>query len=534
MDSVNLHKYYESIPFQASDSPKVLDISGDLTTLANDGTTYYGGSVSFINSGDAGLQIEISYDGVNYGDEITVLSREVHKVSSSGVKKIRVTHTGTDTAYQCIAFSNINGDFDMSGGNINASITTRDTAAIDAFGRFRVSNPETIFDSKNIFDDSDIANTEENMPLFFDNQEVSGSGTSTAYNANKSEQSLSVSNLTAGKRIRQTKRRFNYQPGKSLLINMSFIFDEQQSGITQREGAFDDKNGLFFEDNGSEYRVVRRTYTSGSAVDNATSQSDWNVDKMDGTGESGITLDFTKTQILVIDLEWLGVGRVRFGFVVDGKIYYVHRINNTNNLSEVYMSTPNLPLRSEIFNDGTGGAATLVQVCNSVMSEGGQKPTGLIRYASTEGNEVTASTEGTIYAIIGIRLKSNYIGATISILTTSLQVQTASDKIEYLLIYNPTVAGTFTYSDQSLSAVQIAKGATANTVTGGTVIAGGYIESGGAASGSAGSSVSEIDNVLTIGSNIDDTRDEIVLCARPIAGSSSVEVEGSLTWRELS
>ncbi len=409
-----------------------------------------------------------------------------------------------------------------------------DSGSLDAFGRLRVSNPTTLFDSKQVFDDGDLAASVENQPLFYDNQETSGGGTSTAFNVNTADTTLSVSAETAGTRVRQTKMRFNYQPGKSQLIFLTFTMATQGAGVTQREGIFDEKNGIFLEDNGSEYRIVRRTYATGTAVDNAISQSDWSIDPMDGTGPSGITLDFTKTQIMIVDFEWLGVGRVRTGFVVDGIPYYCHEFLNTNNLSVVYMSTPNLPLRSEISNDGTGAAASMTQICSTVISEGGSDDLGVIRYASTNGTHVDLATENTIYAVLGLRLKQNYLGASVKILTSALQLHTASHQVEWMLIYNPTVASTFTYVDETNSAVQVARGATANTVTGGTKFVGGYIESGGNATGAAGSSEHGLQNAVRLGSTIAGVSDTLVLCARPIAGSSNVDIEGAITWRELS
>jgi len=533
MTSKNAYKYYEKLVFKSTDSPTILDLSTDLTTEIDDGNTYRANSVTFVNISDGTIDVELSYDGTNYGDIIRFKSRETKDITSSGLYKIRITHTGIDAGYECLASTNNIGETIYRGGTTNAAIYARDTASVDAFGRWRVSNPDTLFDSKNIFNDSDLVDSLENQPLFFDNQEVSGSGTSTTYNSNESSATISVGSAIAGKRVRQTKRRFNYQPGKSILAFLSFIMGEQTSGVTKAEGLFDDNNGLFFQDTGSSYGFVRRSYVTGSAIDTFYEKSEWNIDPMDGTGVSGVDLDFTKTNILAIDFEWLGVGRVRFGFVVDGNIYYAHALNNANNLDKVYMSSPNLPIRTEIENDGTGITSNMTQICNSVISEGGQNPTGLIRYASTAGSQITCATEGTIYAIIGIRLKTNYIGATIKILRTLMQLQTASDRVEYILKYNPTVTGTLTYSDESRSSVQIALGDGTQTITGGIDIDGGFLESGGNASGRAGSTESEIDNVLTLGTNIDNTRDEIILCARPIGGSSNVDVEGAMSWREL-
>ena len=423
--------------------------------------------------------------------------------------------------------------FSTKDGMGNQPVAFGDGYNIDAFGRLRVSEPYTLFDSKNIFNDSDLASDVENLPLFYDNQETSGTGTSTAYVDNQSAQELSVSATTAGTRVRQTKSRFNYQPWKSFLTLLTFTFASQASGITMREWLFDDENWLFLEDNGSEYRFVTRTYTSGSAVDNAVSQSDWNIDPMNWKGKSWITLDFTKTQIMFFDYEWLGVGRVRMWFVVDGKIYYAHEFLNTNNLSIVYMTTPNLPLRSEISNDGTWPASTMTQICSSVIIEWWQNNNWIIRYASTEWTHVDMATENTEYAVLGIRLKSNYIGTTVNILNIALQLHTASHKCEWTLKLNPTVAWTFTYWDLSRSAIQYAKWATANTVTWWYNIGGWFIESWGNPNGWAGSVASSIDNALRLGSLIDGTRDTIVLCARPIAGSTAVDIEWSMTRREL-
>jgi hypothetical protein len=425
-----------------------------------------------------------------------------------------------------------------SDGNVvnfqNVAIKAQDSFSVDAFGRWRVSNPVTLFDSKNIFDDDGLASNVENQTLFYDNAETSGGGTGTTYNANQASQTLTVGATTAGTRVRQTKMRFNYQPGKSQLVLLTFNMDGAAAGITKREGIFDDSNGLYLElDGTTAVNLVRRTFVTGSAVNNKVAQADWNLDTMDGTGTSGVTLDWTKTQIMFLDFEWLGVGRVRMGFVIDGAIYYAHQFLNTNSLDKVYMSTPNLPLRSEINNDGTGAADTITQICSTVISEGGSEDLGITRYASTAGTHLDMAAENTIYAILGIRLKAEYIGATIKILNTALQLHTANHECEWILKFNPAVANAFTYADQTNSAVQIAKGGATNTVTGGTDMAGGFIQSGGNAAGSNGSADKGIDSALKLGALVDGTVDEIVLCARPIAGSTDVDIEGSMTWREL-
>ena len=412
------------------------------------------------------------------------------------------------------------------------AIRAADSATVDAFGRLRVSAPLTIFDSKQCFDDPDLANSAENFPLFFDNQEISGGGTTTTFDVNAAKTTLAVGASTAGRRIRQTKMRFNYLPGKSQLVLNTFVLSSTNaSGITRRVGLYDDKNGIFFDDNGTNYGFCVRSYVTGSAVDTRVAKSAWTYDKMDGSGPSGVSLDFTKTQILVIDFEWLGVGRVRVGWNVDGNTYVAHEFLNTNNLANVYMSTPNLPLRTEIINSGAGAASSISAICSSVISEGGIDDIGMVRSAGTNGTHVDANVENTIYAVLGIRLKSAYIGTTIKLIDFSLLESEGTKELEWLLLLNPTVAGTFTYADESRSAIQVARGATANTVTGGFCLGSGLFSSG--ANNVSGSTSKDLNNAILLGSTIAGVVDEIVLCVRPIAGATNADVEGTITWREI-
>lgn len=406
-------------------------------------------------------------------------------------------------------------DFPQTGGGIKRGIDTSvQNLPSDAFGRLRVSNLTTLFDSKQIHD---------NQPLFWDDQEVSGSGTSSTYNTNQASTTLAVSNLTAGKRVRQTYQRFNYQPGKSQLLVFTGVLGNAASGITAEIGQMDDQNGLFFRSKDGVLYVVQRSYVSGAAVDTPIAQSAWNLDTLDGNGPSGITLEPTKTQIGFIDYEWLGVGRVRFGFYVNGVPIYCHEFLNTNNLTTVYMSTPNLPLRYSIENDGTGPAASLVHICSSVQSEGGQNILGTLRHK--DSGTVGSLASGTIYALLGIRLKSTHLGINIFIENLSSIATSSNDKAHWELRFNPTVAGTFTYTDETNSAVQTATGATTNTVTGGIEIDGGYFTDSVQAR-------AEVANALKLGASIAGVRDTMVLCVRPV--TNNITVESSMTWRELS
>lgn len=398
---------------------------------------------------------------------------------------------------------------------LHTAIQASDSPSIDAFGRWRISGVETIFDSKQIHD---------NQPLFWDDQEVSGGGTSSSHSTDTASTTMSVSATTAGKRVRQTFMRFNYQPGKSQLVLLTGVLGDQGTDIAARMGLFDDDNGIFLVNTAGIAGIAVRSSATGSVVDNLVTQANWNIDTFDGTGPSGVTLDFDKAQIFLIDFEWLGVGRVRTGFVVDGKIYYAHAFNHANSVTSVYMSTPNLPIRYEIEAGGTNPATgSLVHICSSVQSEGGTQNNGILMHS--DGGTLTGLTTGTSYACLGIRLKSTHLDTTILLQGLSVLLTTLNDFADWELLWNPTVAGTFTYNDLTNSAVQIAQGANTNTVTGGTKIDGDYFST-------ASPSLTSIRNALRLGSAIDGTPDEIVLTVRPI--TNNIGANSSLTWRELS
>lgn len=386
---------------------------------------------------------------------------------------------------------------------------------LDSFSRLRVTNPLTLFDSKQ---------TNDNQPLLWDDAETAGSGTSSTHSAYRASSTLAVGDETEGTRVRQTFRRWNYQPGKSQLIFMTLVLQKTSgaTGITRRAGYFDELNGVFLEDAEGAIRMVRRSNATATPVDTPIEQEDWNVDPMDGTGPSKITLDFTKTQILVMDLEWLGVGRVRVGFVIDGVIYYVHTFNHANILDVVYMSTPNLPLRFEISNDGNGGVASLEAICSTVISEGGQQDTGVPRSYSTAGVAYTGTARK---ALMGIRLKSTHLDSNVSLVEAELFGSTNNDTFEWQVVLAPTVAGTFNYVGLTNSAVEVATSVgDANTISGGTILRAGYGSSAAAR---------EIDLAFqSLGSAIDGTPQAIVLVHYAISGNQTIR--GTLNWSESS
>jgi hypothetical protein len=78
-------------------------------------------------------------------------------------------------------------------------------------------------------------------------------------------------------------------------------------------------------------------------------QSQFNIDRLDGTGASGFTLDINKIQMWMMDYSWYGAGAIRFGVKnARGEFIFAHRIAHANSLSEAFMRSGNMPARYEV------------------------------------------------------------------------------------------------------------------------------------------------------------------------------------------
>lgn len=400
--------------------------------------------------------------------------------------------------------------------------------SIDAFGRYRVSNLETVFNSKQLA---------SSQALFWDDQQTTGAGTTTTFNTNQASTTIAVSAATAGTRVRQTFRSFNYQPGKSQLINMTFVLGAAAVGIRRRVGLFNANNGLFLEQTSAALSVVVRSFTSGAPVDTAVPQASWNLDKLNGTGPSagnpsGVTFDPSKVQLMVIDFQWLGTGQVRFGFYIGGSLIYVHEFEFANSLSLVYMQMPSLPLRYEINNSGAGGAAGLVTICCSVMSEGGQPDNGFVLSADRGDTPMVTLNSAAIFPLVAIRLKAAFTFAQVEPLTSSI-ILTSNAAYRWMLLLNPTVVGVaFAFvSVNANSAVEAdVTAVNTTTLTGGTQLDSGYGQASATANGSTDFSAP---SSIQLGATIAGVSDILVLAIQRMSiGGAAETCYGSLGWRE--
>lgn len=387
--------------------------------------------------------------------------------------------------------------------------------AIDAFGRARFSQPYTLFDSQNRYEKNDLFS------------ETTATGGTVTYTANESTVNLNVTTSSGSEVVRQTYRSFSYQPGKGLLVMNTFVMPAAQEEQRIRIGYFNTENGVFLERDGTTVYIVRRTYVSGAAVDTRVAQADWNGDKLDGTGDSGFTLDLTKSQIFWEDFEWLGVGSVRAGFVIDGQTIICHTFQNANNLNTVYMTTAILPVRYEITNTGaTASSATLKQICSTVISEGGYEKkvaTNVVRMTATNTNIGSA-----FVPLTSIRLASGRTGAVVipdgySVLPTSA----SSVIFEVVMVKNPTLTGA---SWGATDSTNVERDLSATSYTGGTIVHSQYVLASNLSSGLIGSG-EDYNWDLQLGATIGGVSDIYTIAVRALTGTQTAI--GSMSFWDL-
>jgi len=396
-------------------------------------------------------------------------------------------------------------------GNVNFYGT-----ALDAFGRLRTTTPLTLFDSTNRYE-SDV---------HFDTS-TSTSGSIT-HLPNESTVRMDVTTASGSEVVRQTYKVFPYQPGKSLLVLATFVMNSPKTNLRQRVGYFSTQNGVFLQQNDSTVSFVLRSYTGGSVDESrAVTQANWNGDKLDGTGKSGLTLDLTKSQILFMDFEWLGVGSVRCGFVINGKFYIAHTFHNANLISTVYMTTATLPVRYEITNTGaTASASSLKQICSSVLSEGGYEQ---VAADSVIRRTTQLSSIGTTFLpLLSIRLASDSLSSVI-ILNDLKVLPTTSQNYEVVLLKNPTLTGA---SYNTTDFLHVDYDVTATAVSGGTIIKQDYVTSTNQGTATL-ASADGYNFDLQIGVSLAGVSDVFTVAIRTVSGATTGDAFGSLSFYDL-
>ena len=334
----------------------------------------------------------------------------------------------------------VSGNVGITG---NANVVLADDANVvisgfsgptaDAFGRLRVSNPFTIFDTQ---------------ARYFDHGQFASNTAGTAnvvYVSNQSSFQLNVGTASGDSVIRETVAVFPYQPGKSQLALNTFCMNTPKTNLRQRVGMFGADNGVFFENDGTYNYFVIRSASTG--VEERVRQDAWNTDTLNpiySPNPSGITLSVDRAQIMFADVEWLGVGTVRVGFVIDGAYIICHRFNHANQAgnTKVYMTTATLPIRYEITNTGiTANASMMTQICSSVISEGGFQLSGSPgAIGHGLGNAIVLPNDSSFLPLLSIRLKSTNLDAVV-VPTKFTIAPTASSTFKYRVYRRAVTSG---------------------------------------------------------------------------------------------
>ena len=393
---------------------------------------------------------------------------------------------------------------------------------LDAFGRLRVSNPFTLFDSSHRFADNNLWAT-------------STTGTAAAtFNQDEGLVNLTVGTASGDQIIRETIKVFSYQPGKSLLIMSTFVMGTAKANLRQRVGYYGAANGIYFERDGTTNYMVERSSVTGVLTNTRVAQANWNQDPLDGTGPSGLTLDSSKAQILYMDLEWLGLGTVRTGFIINGAFVPAHNFDHANLVTTTYITTASLPLRYEMTNTAaTASASTLKQVCSTVISEGGYQLAGAqLSAGTTITAPKTLTTAGTFYPVVSIRLKSTRLDAIVILSAISILGISNNANYKWEVVVQGTTTGGTWVSAGTNSAVEYNITGTAFSSTGGRILATGFFQGS-----NQGSNSVDILKEALFSSQLERepftaTPYELTLaCA---AAANGNQVLGSVDWEEIS
>jgi hypothetical protein len=406
---------------------------------------------------------------------------------------------------------------------ISSEISYKNSPNIDAFGRLRVSNPFTLFDSSHRFADNGLWST------------GAATGGTATFNAAQGLVDLAVTATSGSEVIRETTKVFSYQPGKSLLVLSTFVMSPAKANLRQRVGYYGANNGYYLELNDTtSVSFVERSFVTGGVVDTPVAQASWNIDPMDGSGPSGITLDLTKAQILFMDLEWLGVGTVRMGFVIDGNFYVCHKFHHANIIASTYITTASLPLRYEITNTAaTASSSILKQICSTVLSEGGYELRGAQQAVGTPINAPrTLTTANTYYPIVSIRLKSTRLDG-IAVATALSVIGNTSGNFNWQVVSAGTTTGGSWVSAGANSCVEynISPGTTFS-FTGARVIASGYFTATASTSVSVDILRAALLSTQLERNGLTGVASEFTLVLA--TGTNGETVFGSMDWEEIS
>lgn len=394
-------------------------------------------------------------------------------------------------------------------------VTLGKGSQVEGYTRIRVAPPETTLG---------LYFSQTSHPLYFSTATV-GAGASTF---SSTQQVLNFTTTTASgdSVIMQSRKRAPYLPGVSHSIFISGVMGVAKTNLRKRWGYFDANNGFFFEQTGTDLAIVTRTSSSGAPVDTRVVQASWNLDKLNGTGTSGVTLDLTKNNGFCFDFIWSS-GLVRAGILFNDGVILAHTISNANTLALPYMATPQLPLRFEMVNTGVvASGSTMSMIGSAILKDSTDPLEPPYTFGATRGR-TSISAAATEIPLISIRPKTtfNSVANNVSIVPDALTVVSSSQAVIVRVYLNATLTGAVFGSAGTNSATEF--DITATAITGGTPIFETYVESG---AGTGQVDLLVIEGVANLGLDLTGTPDQLNISVQSVAGGTNTF--GGITWHE--
>jgi hypothetical protein len=474
-----------------------------------------------ITSGNVAVTGFVNVGNFPPSQNVVITSGNVAVTGSVNVGNIPASQNVVVTSGNIAVTGSVNvGNFPPSqnvvvtSGNIDADIAFAVTQT-DAFGRLRTSSPLTLFDSSHRYRDNNLWSTSNTA------------GTTYAHSVNEGLVALNLPTTANAEIIRESTKVCSYQPGKSLFILNTFVPATPKANLRQRVGYFGAQNGIYYELDGNTAYFVERSYSTGALIETRKSQAEWSENTLP-------SLDKTKAQIFWMDVEWLGLGTVRCGFVIDGQLIHCHSFHHANLIESTYITTASLPLRYEIKNTGTTASpSTLKQVCSTVISEGGYELRGLQQAASVPiTTAVDLPVAGTYYNVLSIRLKTspNRLDAIVILTALSILGITNNAHYNWQVRASGTSSGTTWVDAGADSAVEYKIGGGA--YTGGRILASGYTSGSNQGSSSVDILKEALFKFQLERNGLTDAPFELSLVAA--SNNGGADLYGSMDWEEIS
>ena len=400
------------------------------------------------------------------------------------------------------------GTFENIAADVSGNLfTTIGGITQDAGGRVRISQLTTLGDYK-------ILNADRPLLL-----ETVGTGTGT-FQANKYNMAV-----TSGQwMVRQSRRYHPYFSGKSQMVETTFDGFGLQANVVKRVGAFSSNavspydttyDGIWLENTGTTYVLkASRAGTETVSVD----WTDWdNYDLISG-------YNFDNFTVILFDYLWLGGAVYRLWIKNGGGFVLLHTVHYAGTSQDVFIQSPNQPIRYEIRS--TTGSGSFRYICSQVSTEGSINESGLGGTVRTAA--IATGNVGTTYPLLAIRKGATFRDIAVAIEDLSVFVTTTQDQMRWSVQINPTLSAPLTYAAVANSAVEVASGnGTITVTTPGTILVAGTTSS--ALMQPTG--ILKLNFLSFLGGTIANVMDQYVLCGEPI--TNAITSYSTLSYKEI-